>query len=528
MKNNKIKLLVSSILLTLMFGLASCVDDLNVTPIDPSSVQEFQQEGCFVKCYACFAITGQEGPAGTPDIINMDEGSEAPFIRGIFNLNDVTTDECICAWKNDAGIPDFNYNVFRSSNVKINGLYQRLLFNVMQCNYFISQTKDKTDETTLKEVAEVRFLRTLNYYYLMDLFGNVPFSLEEVNSNTTLPKQIKRADLYAWIVGELRAIEPSMYEPKQAPYYRVDKVANWLLLSRVYLNASVYTGTAKLDSAAYFAYKVIKSDYKLATKYKYLFMADNNGSSVNDAPNEIIFPIEVDGKLIKNYGHTQFLIASTHYSDMPDWGLTAQWGGNRARSALVGKFFSDISSIPTSDNLTTAAQDDRAMFYSKKRTVTNDDYTEFKNGLSVIKYSNLRADGSAASDKDWTDTDFPLMRKAEAYLNYAEAVFRGASPIDAYTPLQAINELRNRANAKPLTTLNESNLLDEWSREFYFEGRRRTDLIRFDSYGGSNSYTWEWKGGSAAGRSFSANYNLFPIPDVDLNANPNLVQNKGY
>ena len=54
------------------------------------------------------------------------------------------------------------------------------------------------------------------------------------------------------------------------------------------------------------------------------------------------------------------------------------------------------------------------------------------------------------------------------------------------------------------------------------------DLIRFGKFGGSSDYTWQWKGGSFAGRNFEAYKNLFAIPSTDLNANPNLVQNEGY
>ena len=71
-------------------------------------------------------------------------------------------------------------------------------------------------------------------------------------------------------------------------------------------------------------------------------------------------------------------------------------------------------------------------------------------------------------------------------------------------------------------------ICDEWSREFYFEGRRRMDLIRFNRYGGNNNYTWQWKGGSYEGRSFDAHLNIFAIPTNELTANSNLTQNPGY
>ncbi|MBO7589409.1 MAG: RagB/SusD family nutrient uptake outer membrane protein [Bacteroidaceae bacterium] len=71
-------------------------------------------------------------------------------------------------------------------------------------------------------------------------------------------------------------------------------------------------------------------------------------------------------------------------------------------------------------------------------------------------------------------------------------------------------------------------MCDEWCREFYFEGRRRMDLVRFGNFGGSTSYNWMWKGSSYIGRNFESYRNVFAIPTTELTTNPNLVQNEGY
>lgn len=122
------------------------------------------------------------------------------------------------------------------------------------------------------------------------------------------------------------------------------------------------------------------------------------------------------------------------------------------------------------------------------------------------------------------------MRSAEAYLTYAEATARLNGGATTEEGTEAINKLRARAHnsvTKAAYSLND--ILDEWSREFYFEGRRRTDLIRFNRFGGvNNEYKWEWKGGAKKGRNFEAFRNLYPIPASDLNVNPNLKQNPGY
>jgi len=524
MKYRNIKLFIPIVSLFLAFSMVSCVDDLNVDPIDPSVTQTFNQEGVFTKIYASLGLTGQQGPAGKGDVAGIDEGT-SDFVRLLWNLNEMSTDEAICSW-GDPGIPELNFNKWSSSHNQITGLYGRLYFGVTLCNHFLEQTAGKTDEISVKQRAEARFIRAMDYYFLMDLFGNVPFT--EVVSLSP-PTQIKRADLFLFVEKELKETEADMSEARQAPYGRADKVANWLLRSRLYLNAEVYTGTQRWSDAAIYAKKVMDSEYKLNPSYKQLFMADNDGSTVNKAPQEIIFAISADGVKTQNYGSALFLIASTHTSGMPSWGSTEGWGGNRARAALAKKFFPSgtINANELSSDSTTGAGDKRALFFIKDRTIEITSVSIFKQGLSVTKFDNSRADGENPHDTKFVDMDVPFLRVAEAYLTYAEAVQRGGDKIAGYEALTAVNALRTRSNAAELSTLNLATILDEKGREFYFEGQRRTDLIRFGNYGGSD-YNWDWKGGTAGGTKFSAIYNLFPIPSTDLNANSNLTQNPGY
>ncbi len=553
-KNNKLSFIIA--LIVTAFTTISCVDNLNVIPINPQVTQTFNQDEVFAKVYASFALTGQEGPAGNGDIEGLDEGRFSIY-RCLWNVNELSTDEAICSWS-DAEVLELNYNNWSSQSTITDGLYSRLYFTVTLCNHFLEQTNGLTDDISVKQRAEVRFLRATAYYYLMDFFGNVPFT--EVVSLTP-PTQMKRADLFAWVEKELKECSADMYEPRTAPYYRVDKAAAWLLLSRLYLNAVVYTsvpatateaavvGTPRWDDAAIYAKRVIDSGYVLNPSFKQLFMADNagtiDGSTVNTAPQEIIFPIAADGKKTKAWGTSLFLIASTHSTGMVPWGTTESWGGNRARATLLKKFFtinpsgtsvsgffSDSKDLTTS--LIASSKDNRALFdkssLSLGLAITGP--TIFRQGYQVIKFTNVRADGGTTSDTQYTDMDVPFMRVAEAYLNYAEAVLRGGAVVSGYAAIDAVNALRTRASAPVFNTttnpLTLPKILDERAREFFFEGYRRSDLIRFNMYGGATGYTWDWKANEPAGVDFPADYNLFPIPANDLNANSNLVQNPGY
>jgi starch-binding outer membrane protein, SusD/RagB family len=548
MNNRNIKFTYFIALIVIALFSTSCVDDLNVIPINPQVSQIFNQDEVFAKTYAAFALTGQEGAAGNNDIDIVDEGRFS-LLRCLWNCSELSTDEAICSW-GDAEVIDLNTNSWSSSNFAAEALYARLYFIVTISNHFLDQTASKTDDITKKQRSEVRFLRALAYYYLLDFFGNVPFT-ETVSVN--LPKQIKRADLFVWIEKELKEIEPDMYAPRTGPYYHVDQAADWLLLSRLYLNAEVFTsipangttaavaGTPRWDDAAIYAKKVLDSGYTLNPSYRQLFMADNagtiDGSTVNTAPQEIIFPIAADGIKTKSWGASLFLIASTHVTGMKAWGTKEGWGGNRSRATLVKKFFptgttffSDGADLTTA--ILTSLKDKRALFDKKSVSVNLNISTVgvFKEGYQVIKFSNVRADSTPSHDVQFTDMDVPLMRAAEAYLTYAEAIYRKDSVANKTEALGVINQLRARAGAAAIvsTKFYLPTILDERAREFFFEGHRRSDLIRFNKFGGETGYNWDWKSGEAAGKSFSANFNLFPIPAGDLNANSNLKQNPGY
>ena len=125
-----------------------------------------------------------------------------------------------------------------------------------------------------------------------------------------------------------------------------------------------------------------------------------------------------------------------------------------------------------------------------------------------------------------------MFRLADAYLMYAEAVLRGGSGGSRATALGYVNALRQRAYSNTSGNITDSGLtldfiLDERGRELYWEGCRRTDLVRFGQFT-NGSYVWEWKGNVKNGARTSSYRDLYPIPINDLNANPNLKQNAGY
>ena len=174
-----------------------------------------------------------------------------------------------------------------------------------------------------------------------------------------------------------------------------------------------------------------------------------------------------------------------------------------------------------------AAGDDRAIFDGIDREINNLDRATFKNGYAVAKFNNYKSDGTSGHDATFMDADFFLFRTAEAYLTYAEATARQNGGSATADGVAAINALRARAHATQRSGYSLNDILDEWAREFYFEGRRRVDLIRFGKFGGNTDYIWQWKGGTYAGRNFDAYRNIYAIPASQLSTYGN-EQNPGY
>ena len=531
----------AAVAVLLSVGLSACVGDLDVEPIDPALQSDVTPEQLFNKCYANFATQGNGGSDGDTDIDGIDGGFSVLY-RMLWNANELPTDEAMCQW-GDPGIEPLNFATYDASNPFLEGLYYRLYTGIAFCNQYMAAFGDYNETMT----AEVRFLRAFQFYILMDCFGNVPFTPEVSGGKAD---QIMRADLFNFIEKELQDIEPKMSEPKAKKssdegYGRVDKAACWLLLARLYLNSEVYTGTARWAEAAEYAKKVIDSDYRILERskgndtwsaYQMLFMGDNGET---DAAYEAIFPILYDGLRTTSWGGSLFLMASTYDGDMhgnpndpiATNGVSGQnWGGNRARPQLIKLFFNGIEPISGEGyEVAKSAGDDRALFNTIDRTIDIVDRSNFKNGYAVAKFNNFKTDGSVGHHSVHPDADIFFMRKAEAYLTYAEALTRqesgNAAPAQA---VEAINVLRKRAGATAKASYNLNDILDEWSREFYFEGRRRIDLIRFGKFGGNTDYKWQWKGGDFNGRDFPEFRNIFPIPTKDITANDKLTQNPGY
>jgi hypothetical protein len=416
------------------------------------------------------------------------------------------------------------------------------------------------DVTRIKYfAAEARYLRAFQFWVLMDLFGNVPFTLVP----TAQPAPYKtRADLFAFVESELKAVEPLLLPAgsnHQDQYYgRADQGSCWALMARMYLNAKVYTNTERYADAATYAKKVIDNgNYSLTPDYRNIMATDNDRA----ARNEFLLTVNYDGNKTKDWGGTTFLTCASNFTRTYAFKFVrspgdtikqnvnlmgfAGWSGIKATPNLTSKFANNgltVDSLPDST-------DRRAMFLSryvlnkkKSRLAATDSIAAYRiemdkienlaDGLRVWKFRNRSSTGAPGSDisKTHSDIDFPLFRLAEMHLIYAEAAVRGQG--DLGLALQYINALRDRAYGNSNGRINASDLtlqflLDERSRELYWEGHRRTDLVRYELFT-SGSYLWAFKGGVKDGVGVEDFKNIYPLPSLEMSLNPNLKQNPGY
>lgn len=631
---NKSKISLSVIIVMFMLVFTSCESELDKEPItelteaqvfsDPESYEQF-----LARVYAGLAVSGQQGPAGQPDIQGIDEGF-SNYIRQFWKHQELTTDEAIIAWK-DGTIHDLHNQVWTPSNEFVRAMYDRIYFQVGITNQFLRETTtEKLDgrgvDATLKgeiEVyrAEARFMRGLSYWHALDFYGNVPFVTEDDIVGNFFPEQISRDSLFNFIESELLAIEGTLKGARQNDLGRADKGAAWMLLAKLYLNAEVYTGSGRYTEALTYVNKVInEGGYSLVDDYQKLFLADNDR---NGAQNETIFTVRFDGVSTLGYGGTTFLTHAAVGGDMvaAEFGINGGWAGLRTTKNLVQKFdvkpdlaalntalgaatdwglvgsattngwdgpdmemrstgtntyalYADLKAgeikfrfnedwgnnyggtngnleagganiavpsegiyfvtmdLNTNKYALTFSGDSRNMFFSEGQTLEIEDPFNFNDGYAIAKYRNVDVNGNRGNDSagEFVDIDFPMFRLGDAYLMYAEAFLKGGGG-DANTAVSYINALRERAYGSGSGNISSGNLtlnfiLDERSRELFWEGHRRTDLIRFGQF--STQGIWPWKGGVMEGRTTESFRDIYPIPSSDLIANPTLVQNPGY
>lgn len=559
--------LVSSVLL-----FNSCLNDLDQFPpkdkSEGSVVNEQDAMAFLAKIYSGFGLSGNKGPADDHDrdLQGPDQGALV-FLRGLLSMQLYTTDEAMWNWA-DAGIPELNYIRWDYTHQYVYTFYQRVMLNIAYSNKFLNLYPANSGIANIEKFRdEVRGLRAMNYYYLIDIYGNpgVVWDDSPTSDVTWMPSQMGRGPLFDKIVTELLELSEVGNldeQPTAANYGRMTKPVINTILAKMYLNAEVYKGTPMYDKAAEYAKKVIDAGFGLEDNYSNLFCGENHKTAVNKK--EIIFPIIADSENALSYGNSIMVTAAAYGGTiLPQYfGLDASWTCLKPRENLIQKFegdfvgtdrfknnikadkrylFWDVKNYDTDnapsgiDNLWPFDPATGKIYYDvKDRREVKATMGDWNTGYGCVKFTNLgwSTDGKPVkvTPTAFPDTDFPLFRLADIYLIYAECAVRGAA--DKATGLGYVNQLRERAYGNKsgnitMSQMTEQFILDERARELYWEGQRRSDLIRFNQY--TKNYAWALKGGTADGvADIDDKYKLFPISDKDLTSNKNLEQNPGY
>lgn len=517
----------------LVLSMASCTADLDQYPhTETTSAQIYgdsiaNYEAVLGKIYNSMVTTGQ-GKGG--DNADLTSNSGYDYMRCFFNLQECGTDEVASTWLSGDKTADITYLSWDANDPWVSDMYYRIYYNITLANEFLRNcTEDKissfsgNEQTEMRHYrAEARFMRALFYYHALDLFRYIPFVDENDPVGSFTPPRYTPAQTFSFIESELKDIVDDLYPASTCPYGRASQGAAYTLLAKLYLNSEVYTGEDKYTDCITACNNAIAQGYSLESDYSKLFNADNDKRT-----NEIIFALPVDAEHTVSWGATTYIICgelgnSSKVLNISDYGVQSAWGMFRARGELPQMFYDEDGNSDSKDK--------RYMFFTTNQTQYLPVIDNQSNGYFMTKWTNLTDAGEAASNTadGGVNTDYPMLRLADVYLMYAEAVLRGGQGGSETQALAYTNALRERAGLDDMkqSKLTKDYILNERARELYLECNRRTDLIRFGKFT-TSAYLWQWKGGSLNGMAVDSKYNIYPIPATELTANPNLY-NENY
>ncbi len=554
--NIKKYLMLGGVALTMGLFTASCVGDLDLEPNDPNLEADTPQRliNSAMACYSGLAVSGQEGP-GSSIISGLDNG-RGQYTRALFMMNEFPTDECIWIWKDD-GIYDLVTNTFDNTNGNIYGTYSRLYAHIATCNKFLADSEGNTEPEILKLRAEVRALRALSYYWVIDIFGRGSFAIDNPDGQTD-PRQAERKELFKFVENELKEIVDGNQLDQTPAYGRVGIDGAEALLARLYLNAQVYMKAdaewlANNDSWALCSARCeniirrhLGGGYQgsgLAEHYLYLFCRNNDEympGGGNVAENEILWGIPFDADRIQSYGGTMLLINGALADELGmsglAYGCSNTWKCMKATEQFSKHFTGESNDVRwqhwVKGKRPYTASDGSQK--EKEYKISNDEFGAWGDGYVCIKWTGLTHTTGGNWDSNIISTQFPstdlgLIRLSDVYLMYVESFVQGNAG-NLADAVKYVNYVRGRAGVSTWSAadLTADNILAERCRELYWELTRRSDLVRFGKFTGPDQMLWAWKGNALEGNNIDSRYDIMPIPANILSASPDFKQNPGY
>jgi len=480
-----------------------------------------------------------------------------------------STDEMILPayggnWYDGGQNMQMHYHSWTKDNGYVNGNWSWLTTTIGECNQTLAILGTNMPEGSFKKrtLAEVKMVRALCYFYMMDNYGNVPIvtTYGDFAPKTNTP----RAQVFTFIENEIKTALPDLTDLNDATTYgRPTKWMAYSLLAKMYLNAEVYTGTARWNDCIAACDAVINSNkFSLTSRATYLQMFyPTNGPTSVGSKDEFIFAIPFDAT------SSGFLGRSANYKaryDVPRsmskvatgagynyFNIPYNTSGPAATLPEYYAYFNDANDIRNKQWLT-GPQYQPDGVTPIMITTTNKGYDQFYNGPSpnapytfqlnlkptitlrqsaasfdvgndeiawTTGYRNVKFYPDATSTSRNQNNDEPVFRYSDIILMKAEAIQKGGSATLGQSALSLVNMLRaNRTTSPALASITIDDIYAERTREFAWEGWRRNDAIRFGKYEG----TWGFKTNTDTYR------RIFPIPTNAFALNPALVQNPGY
>ncbi|RNL52106.1 RagB/SusD family nutrient uptake outer membrane protein [Pedobacter jejuensis] len=438
-----------------------------------------------------------------------------------------------------------HYHTWTIDHPNVRDIWQWGFGGINNCNRLINLTNESNVAAATKasSLAEVKAMRALYYFFMMDLYGNVP--IIDTFPVSTLPGNQTRDKVFEFIEKELLSIVAQLpvkdNNNRIAVYGRPTQAMAYALLEKMYLNAEVYTGKPRYADAVIMADNILKNtNYALDNKYSDIFDV-NNGPQINETIFAVPYDQQIPGNQMTRFGFYPALAPayginvgfSIAMSTTPEYYNRFNLANDIRNSFwLIGKQYApdanrkpDLTKPVFVAGTTTQIEitPDLILKPGKPMDLGNTVADQAK-GVRSVKYW---PDVNAIQATRLNGNDMPLLRLADVMLMKAEAILRGAAATtvngELQTPMVLVNKIRNRAGAPTVATVTLSSLLDERAREFSWEAWRRNDLIRFGQF--ETEYPLP---NDVLFMNKDLTRRIYPIPANELKLNTNLRQNPGY
>jgi len=468
-----------------------------------------------------------------------------------WRMQELSTDEAIIPAR-DGNFDDggqyrqMHYHSWTVDHPYVTGVWQWGFGGINNCNRLITLTNSSSATAASKaaSLAEVKAMRALYYYFMMDTYGNVP--IISTFPVAALPATQPRAKVFQFIESELLSIvqqlpsKTNVAATNTLQYGRPTKAMVFALLEKMYLNAGVYTGTTRYNDVVAMADSVQKNtNYTLDARFRDIFLP-NNGSQINETIFAVPYDQQIPGNQFTRFGFFAALAPSYGFSvslsiamsTTPEFynrfNLTGDlrnntWlngpqflpDGNGGFTTQPANYPGTTTQIVITPNL--------ILVPGKPMDLGNTTASQAE-GVRSIKYY---PDPTITQATRLNGNDVPVFRLADVMLMKAEAILRGANATSVngvmQTPDYLVNRLRSRANAPTVAGITLDGLLDERARELSWEGWRRNDLIRYGLF--EKEYPLP---NDNLTMNKDVTRRIFPVPVSEIKLNPNLVQNPGY